>query len=120
MHPLYLDEARVRRYFERSSDVFGVTDAGGVLRAYICVRVCGEVACVEPHSRPRRRPQVGVMWVLVTGTIRDLVERKQTRGCPTWFIYDMFLGASPGLRQFKPWSALCRTGSRGRVGSLKA
>ena len=47
MHPSYLDEAKVRRYFERSADVFGVTDTNGALRAYICVRICGEVACVE-------------------------------------------------------------------------
>lgn len=33
MHPDYIDEGRERRYFERASDVFGVTDADGVLRA---------------------------------------------------------------------------------------
>jgi hypothetical protein len=103
MHPHYLDEARVRRYFERSSDVFGVTDAEGVLRAYICVRVCGEVACVERILGHADALKSGVMWVLVTGTIRELVERKQTHGRPTWFMYDTFFGASPGLRQFKQW-----------------
>jgi len=103
MHPHYLDEARVRRYFERSTDVFGVTDADGVLRAYVCVRVCGEVACVERILGHADTLNAGVMWVLIAGTIRELAERKRTQGNPRWFMYDMFFGASPGLRQFKQW-----------------
>ena len=67
MHPSYLDEAKVRRYFERSADVFGVTDTNGALRAYICVRICGEVACVERILGHADALKSGVMWVLVTG-----------------------------------------------------
>jgi hypothetical protein len=103
MHPHYLDETRVRRYFERSADVFGVTDAGGTLRAYVAIRVSGEVACVERILGHADVLNMGVMWVLVTGTIRELVERKQTDGRPTWFMYDTYFGASAGLRQFKQW-----------------
>ena len=58
MHPHYLDEANVRRYFERSTDVFGVTDADGVLKA---TSPSGAMARSRAgaHSRPRRRSQVG-------------------------------------------------------------
>jgi len=103
MHPHYLDEARVRGYFARSTDVFGITNADGVLTAYVCVRVCGEVACVERILGHADVLKSGVMWVLVTGTIRELVERRQAQGLPTWFMYDTLFGASPGLKQFKQW-----------------
>jgi hypothetical protein len=103
MHPDYMDEQAVRRYFERASDVFGVTDGAGVLRAYLCLRMCGEVVCVERLLGHADALKQGVVWVLVTGAIRMLSESRQDEGHPTWFMYDMFSGASPGMRQFKQW-----------------
>ena len=41
--------------------------------------------------------------ILSAEQIRELVERKQTDGRPTWFMYDTYFGASAGLRQFKQW-----------------
>jgi hypothetical protein len=104
MHPSYLDEAKVRRYMERSADVFGVTDASGRLTAYLCIRVCGDVGCVERilgHSDVLRQ---GVMWVLIAGAVRAMVERRERDGAPRWMMYDTYFGASPGLRQFKQWA----------------
>jgi hypothetical protein len=106
MHPDYLDVEHVRAYFERSADVYGVADSAGVLRAYLCIRVCGEVACVERllgHADVLRQ---GVMWVLMVGAIRELVGQRQTEGRPTWLMYDTYFGASEGLRQFKRWIGL--------------
>lgn len=103
MHPHYLDETRLRRYFERSADVFGVTDAGGTLRAYVAIRISGEVACVERLLGHADALRQGVMWVLITGTIGQLAERRRAVGQPTWVMYDTYFGASPGLRQFKRW-----------------
>lgn len=103
MHPDYLNEAAVRRYFERSADVFGVSDSTGVLRAYLCLRRCGEVACVERLLGHADALKAGVMWVLVAGAIEELVARRQAEGRPTWFMYDTIIGAAPGLRSFKKW-----------------
>jgi len=103
MHPAYMDEQAVRSYFERASDVFGVTDAAGVLRAYLCLRTCGEVVCVERLLGHADALKQGVMWVLLTGAIRELVEGRQDEGQPSWLMYDMFAGASPGMHQFKHW-----------------
>lgn len=103
MHPDYLDEDTVRRHLERAADVFGVTDAGGVLQAYVYIRICGEVACVERLLGHAETLKQGVMWVLLTGTIQNLAGRQQAEGRPTWFMYDTFSGASPGMRQFKHW-----------------
>ena len=103
MHPAYTDEQAVRHYFEGASDVFGVTDAAGLLRAYLCLRTCGEVACVERLLGHADALRQGVVWVLITGAIRELIERRQDMGHPTWLMYDMFSGASQGMRQFKTW-----------------
>jgi hypothetical protein len=103
IHPAYLDRDKVRRYFERSTDVYGVTDGSGVLKAYLCLRTCGEVAVVERllgHSDDLRG---GIMWVLLTGAIRELIGQRQERGGPTWMMYDKFSGATVGMRQFKRW-----------------
>lgn len=103
MHPHYLDEDRVVDNFAHASDVYGVTDSAGVLRAYVCVRACGDVACVERllgHADVLRQ---GVMWVLLVGVIREFVGRRQIDGRPTWLMYDTYFGASEGMRQFKRW-----------------
>jgi hypothetical protein len=43
----------------------------------------------------------GVMYMLIKGTIEDLIEHRHGDGTPNWFMYDMFSGASPGMRDFK-------------------
>lgn len=101
MHPDYLDEDTVRHYFERASEVFGVNDATGVLRAYLCLRTCGEVASISRLLGHADALEQGVMYLLIAGTVRELIEHRQDQGRPTWFMYDMFSGASPGMRLFK-------------------
>ena len=103
MHKDYLDEARVRQYFERASDVFGVADRDGVLRAYLCIRVCGDVAVVERLLGHADALKQGVMWILLSEAIRELAARRHAEGRPTWLMYDTILGASSGMRQFKEW-----------------
>lgn len=103
MHPDYLDEDKVRLYFGSEGDVFGVTDSAGVLRAYICLSICGEVACVARLLGHADALKQGVVWPLITGTIHELVELRQADGRPRWLMYDMFPGAAPGMRQFKYW-----------------
>ena len=101
MDPDYLNEEAVRRYFERASDVYGVIDATGVLRAYISLRTCGEVTVLDRLLGHAEALDQGVMYLLVMETIRELIGRRQMDGRPKWFMYDMFSGGSPGLRQFK-------------------
>ncbi len=101
IHPDYLDEPTVRRYIEQSGDVYGVSDASGTLRAYLFLRVCGEVAFIERLLGHADALEQGVMYLLIMGTIEDLIEHRRTTGGPRWFMYDMFSGASPGMRDFK-------------------
>jgi hypothetical protein len=101
MHPDYFDEDAVRRYFERAGPVYGVTDADGVLRAYLCLRTCGDIAIVERILGHASALEQGVMYVLTMGMINELIRRRATDGRPLWFMYDMFSGASDGMRTFK-------------------
>jgi hypothetical protein len=41
------------------------------------------------------------MYLLIMETIQEVIRRRQAAGRPTWFMYDMFPGASLGLRTFK-------------------
>jgi hypothetical protein len=103
MHPDYFDKEKVRQNLERSSEVYGVSDADGVLRAYLSFRMCGSVASGERiigHADFLRR---GIMYLLVAEVVRELSRRRQAVGHPVWFYYDMFPGATPGMRQFKLW-----------------
>lgn len=101
MHPDYLDREKVLRHLQRSLDVFGITDAGGALRAYFSIRVCGDVAVLERLLGDAERLNDGIVWLLVAETVRVLGERRRADGRPTWFMYDAFFGATPGMRQFK-------------------
>lgn len=104
MHPAYFDEDAVRRHSERTADMFGVLDAEGVARAYFAFRICGQVACGERFLGHADVLKKGVMYLLVAEVVRELTRRRQAEGRPTWLMYDMFSGASPGMRQFKHWT----------------
>jgi hypothetical protein len=101
MHPDYFDEAAVRRYFEQGSEVYGVSDSAGVLRAYADIRVCGDVAILLRLLGHAEALDQGVMYLLLTELIHTMIDRRRSDGTPAWFMYDMFSGASAGLRQFK-------------------
>ena len=101
MHPHYFDEETVRRYFTHSANVFGVVDAEDVVQAYITVRDCGEVACMERLLGHADALEQGVMYLLVLGVVDWLIKARGDQANPTWLMYDMFPGASPGMRHFK-------------------
>jgi hypothetical protein len=101
IHPDYLDEEKVRQHAGRAAEVFGVVDANGVLRAYMFVRDCGEVACLERMLGHAEALELGATYLLFSGVIGELITRRRPDGCPRWFMYDSFPGATPGMRQFK-------------------
>lgn len=103
MHPDYMDELKVRQYFEGSAEVFGVFDAAGQLRAYRGLRTCGPVACGERVLGHADHLDKGIMYLLFTEVIRELSRTRAASGGPDWLAYDMFSGASTGMRQFKQW-----------------
>jgi hypothetical protein len=101
MHPHYADEARVRAYLADTAEVFGVFDPEGVLRAYLCLRDCGEVVCLERLLGHATSLEQGPMYLLFSGVVDWLIAYRAAGGRAHWLYYDMFPGASPGLRSFK-------------------
>ena len=101
MHPDYLEAEIVRTYYERASEVYGVSDSRGVLRAYADMRVCGQIASLSRLLGHADALAEGVMYLLLTEIIRGLVDRRRQDGAPDWFMYDMFFGAKPGMQRFK-------------------
>ena len=104
MHPDYLDQEKVRRFLERSAEWFGVFDSAGHLRAYFGFRICGCVATCERVLGHADHLDSGIMYLLQAGVTRELSLTRVATGGPDWLFYDMFSGASPGLRQFKRWT----------------
>ena len=86
------------------------------LRAYVCVRVCGEVACVERILGHADVLKPGVMWVSLPVTMRELVERRQTQGLRRGSCTTRTSGHLPDCDNSSNGSALSRTGSRGHGG----
>jgi len=101
MHPDYLDGEAVATYLRGAGEVYGVRDSDGRLRAYADLRQCGAIACMSRLLGHAEHLAQGVMYLLLAGIIRSLIERRSATGQPTWFMYDTFPGASVGLAQFK-------------------
>jgi hypothetical protein len=97
----YLDEGSVRRIAEIEEMSFGVFDRDGVLRAYTHAPVLGEAFVFSRILGDASHLRHGVMYMLVHQTIASMRELYVRNGYPRWAFYDMFIGAKPGLREFK-------------------
>jgi hypothetical protein len=97
----YLDVDELRRYFQGSSQVFGVTDRAGVLVAYLDLRICGPLATISRLLGEEKALDQGVMYLLISDSIGQISEMRRSNGTPRWVMYDTFFGASSGLRYFK-------------------
>lgn len=86
--PAYLDPAALSAYFSRSTE-FGI------------LRTCGEVASVRRLLGHGDALEQGVMYLLLSETVRELMGARGTGGPVRWLMYDTWFGAAPGLRYFK-------------------
>jgi hypothetical protein len=97
----YLELDELRQSFAVAPRVFGVLDGGGVLRAYLDLRVCGDVAILGRLLGHAEVLDEGVMYLLVSEGVREASELRATGGSPRWVMYDTWYGGRPGLRYFK-------------------
>lgn len=81
--------------------MYGVFDTEGTLKAYAHVPVCGEVFVFSRLLGHGADLDKGIMYLLISEVIREMINFKQAKGYPCWAMYDTFFGASPGLRYFK-------------------
>lgn len=94
--PAYLQE-----WIESKPVIWGVLNREGRLRAYAQTLKCGEVFIFSRLLGHKEDLDHGIMYLLVSEVIREMIETKTEGGKPLWGMYDTFFGAAPGLRYFK-------------------
>jgi hypothetical protein len=98
----YLQVEDVRSYFDQvSGTIFGVFREDGVLVAYHHFTICGDVCVSNRIFGHADHLKCGIMYYLMTETIRYLNDFKNRNGYPIWAMYDTTWGASQGMLQFK-------------------
>lgn len=93
-----IDDAylRMRHYPEQPHCAcYGAFDAGGRLTAYCNVARFGNFVATDQLMGYKNGD--GAMYLLLAHIICALIEERQV----AWFMYDSYLGAQPGLRDFK-------------------
>ncbi len=97
----YIDESAVTDFCAHANNTYGIFDSRKELVAYVYVPVLGDICLFSRILGHADFLQFGIMYLLVTETIVKMIERRCEAGYPDWAMYDMFWGASPGLRFFK-------------------
>jgi len=101
MSESYMDRRQVEMSWQDVETIPAVLDAAGVLVAYADISFCGEVAVISRILGYGEYLDNGIMYLLVDGIMRLVIERKSKYGQPEWLMYDTLLGAKEGLRYFK-------------------
>lgn len=78
-------------------DYLGILDKENKLVAYLFIQHVGELSFVGPILGHGDYLKDGIMYLLFTEAVNFLISKKKA----TYFMYDMFFGASPGLKMFK-------------------
>jgi hypothetical protein len=89
MPPLYFGNAHV------------VKCPAGKVVAYVLVPNIGDLWTVAYVLGHGDHLNSGIMYLLMGHVIEEKFELAKTAGSPSWIMYDTWLGASAGLRQFK-------------------
>jgi hypothetical protein len=97
----YLDSNLVRRSLESLSQIHGILDRSGRLRAYAVIPDIGDAIVFGRLLGHADDVELGVMYLLVSEVIRQAVEARASNGTPIWAMYDTLWGALPGLAHFK-------------------
>jgi hypothetical protein len=101
MHREYVDRGLLREFFSVERNTYGVFDSAGVLRAYACAPVYGELFNLIRLLGEGNHLNDGIMYLLMSEFVREMIRARSETGVPLWGMYDMYFGAQPGLRKFK-------------------
>jgi len=94
----YILPEKVDEFIRNHPDCHAVLDAAGRLRAYLLVLPLGEVGVISRILGHDAFLKDGIMALLVSGMVNELVS---TAANVKYLMYDMYFGATPGLRHFK-------------------
>jgi len=97
----YLKRDEVLGFHRRGGWNYGVFDSDGKLVAYTYVPICGEMAMLSRLFGHGDHLENGVMYLMISEVIRELLNARISRQRLRWLNYDMWYGAASGLRFFK-------------------
>jgi hypothetical protein len=101
LHKSYQDSNHVKYSFQSIDEIYGVFDKNNTLKAYAYTPISGDVFIFSTLLGHGDDLINGIMYLLISEVIREMIERKIKLGAPQWAMYDTMLGASEGLRFFK-------------------
>lgn len=101
MDKSYLTREMVLKFIEENPVLHGVFNKEGTLVAYSQTVLCGEVLILNRIIGHAAFVDQGIMYLLVSEIVKEMISLKKENGLPLWIMYDMFFGALPGLRYFK-------------------
>jgi len=101
MTPDHLNIESLRVWAQSKRAIYGLFDTNRVLKAYAHTPVHGEVFIFSRLLGHAEELNKGIMYLLVSEVIREMIDGKRKYSMPIWGMYDTFFGASPGLQYFK-------------------
>jgi hypothetical protein len=101
MLPLYLNRSKFELIAREIGNAHVVRCADGKVVAYALVPNVGDVWTFDYLLGHGDHLNSGVMYLLMAHVIEEKFELAKTAGNPKWLMYDTWLGANAGLRQFK-------------------
>jgi hypothetical protein len=101
MLPLYLNRSKFELIVREIGNAHVVKCPDGNVVAYALVPNIGDVWTFDYLLGHGDHLNSGVMYLLMAHVIEEKFELAKTAGNPKWIMYDTWLGANAGLRQFK-------------------
>ena len=101
MHRLYSDRTKFERILREIGNAHVVKCPAGKVVAYALVPNIGDLWTFDYILGHGDHLNSGIMYLLMGNVIEEKFELAKTPGNPSWIMYDTWLGASAGLRQFK-------------------
>jgi hypothetical protein len=101
MAPLYFDRSKFELILRAIGNAHVVRCRAGKIVAYALVPNFGDLWTFDYVLGHGDHLKSGIMYLLMARVIEEKFELAKTAGNPKWIMYDTWLGANPGLRQFK-------------------
>jgi hypothetical protein len=101
MDPLYSSRSKFEGILGEIGNAHVVRCPTGQIVAYALVSNIGDLWNVDYVLGHGDHLNSGIMYLLMTYVIEEKFELAKAAGNPKWIMYDTWLGATSGLRQFK-------------------
>jgi hypothetical protein len=101
MLPLYFNRSKFELILREIGNAHVVKCPDGKVVAYALVPNIGDLWTLDYVLGHGDHLNSGIMYLLMAQVIEEKFELAKTAGNPKWIMYDTWLGANSGLRQFK-------------------